>query len=373
MAEMNSPKRMVIVVGARPQFIKAAALHRTLKSAKNWETIWVQTGQHHDEALSHHFFNELSLPQPQVTLSPTSSSRELRMGDMMHGVREVIRKAKPDWVLVFGDTDSTLAGAFAASAEGVPLIHVEAGLRSHLWSMPEEVNRILTDRLSSILICPTDSAVLHLKREGITHVEGDSPHPSRPWVIRTGDIMHDNAIHFGSSWPEIDRGRGRILLTLHRPSNVDDPNLLRRWLNSVGAWLEKVGLEATFPVHPRTANVLDNNLPAWRKELRDNYIFTTNPLGYLDLLQAVCQAPLVLTDSGGVQKEAYSLGTRCVVLRGTTEWVEQVEREQSALAHGPADLDKLATTMLNKGRFKTDDLYGTGQAANDILRCLEKV
>ena len=179
---MNSPKRVMIVIGARPQFIKAAALHRALKNASGWEATWVHTGQHHDEALSTQFFLELELPEPQIRLSPRSDSRELRLGDMMHGIREAIQEVRPDWLLVFGDTDSTLAGAWAATAEEIPLIHVEAGLRSHRWSMPEEVNRVLTDRLSSLLVCPTDAAVAHLGG-GTPHLVR-SPHPARPGLAR---------------------------------------------------------------------------------------------------------------------------------------------------------------------------------------------
>ena len=369
---MNSPKRVMIVIGARPQFIKAAALHRALNNASGWEATWVHTGQHHDEALSSQFFEELELPQPDVRLAPRPDSRELRLGDMMHGIRESIQESSPHWVLVFGDTDSTLAGAWAASAEGVPLVHVEAGLRSHQWSMPEEVNRVLTDRLSSLLVCPTDAAVSHLEREGISHATSTSPHPTQPWVLRTGDVMHDNALHYGSAWPESKRGQGRILLTMHRPANVDDPNRLNAWLMAIGAWLQRTGHEATFPVHPRTAHVLDTHQPTWRETLQGQGIFCTSPMGYVALLEAVCAAPLVLTDSGGVQKEAYSLGTRCAVLRNTTEWVEQVERGHSVLVPEPEDLEGLADHMLSLGRFDTDDLYGSGYAAADILRCLDK-
>jgi UDP-GlcNAc3NAcA epimerase len=372
MAEMNFPKRVMIVIGARPQFIKAAALHRALKNASGWEATWVHTGQHHDEALSTQFFQELELPEPQIRLSPRSDSRELRLGDMMNGIRVAIQEARPDWLLVFGDTDSTLAGAWAATAEEIPLIHVEAGLRSHRWSMPEEINRVLTDRMSSLLVCPTDAAVAHLEREGISHTSSTSPHPKQPWVLRTGDVMHDNALHYGAAWPESGRGQGRMLLTMHRPSNVDHPARLQAWLGAIGTWLEQVGREATFPVHPRTARVLDAHQPTWREVLRRQHIFCTPPAGYVALLEAVCAAPLVLTDSGGVQKEAYSMGTRCLVLRDTTEWVEQVERGHSVLVSEPGELSHLADKMLGLGRFDTDDLYGNGHAAEDILRCMDE-
>lgn len=371
---MNSLRHILVVVGARPQFIKAAALHRVLRVSASWKSTWVHTGQHHDASLSSQFFEELELPVPDVTLTPRSESREWRLGDMMHGIRHAIQDGRPDWVLVFGDTDSTLAGAWAASAEGVPLVHVEAGLRSHDWGMPEEVNRVLTDRLSSVLVCPTDAAVEHLNSEGIRDTSGSgTPHPTRPHVLRTGDVMHDNAVHYGAAWPEEKRGMGKVLITMHRPANVDEPDRLRAWMNALTSWLSESGRSAVFPVHPRTAASFDSSWPNWRHELVQGGIETVEPLGYLNLLKALCEAPVVLTDSGGVQKEAFSMGTRCVVLRPSTEWVEQVQRGHSCLAAEPADLATCATRALELGRFAPDDLYGSGQSARDILRCLEAV
>ena len=371
---MKSPQHLLIVVGARPQFIKAAALNRALATSSNWKSSWIHTGQHHDHALSSRFFEELDLPTPEVTLTPNAESRELRLGDMMHGIRARIQEDRPDWLLVFGDTDSTLAGAWAAAAERVPLVHVEAGLRSHQWSMPEEVNRVLTDRLSSVLVCPTDVAVDHLKAEGIVHAcpVDALPNATMPVVLRTGDVMHDNALHFGTSWPVESRGRGQVLLTMHRPSNVDDPKRLRTWLESISHWLQSEGRRAVFPVHPRTQKSLDASWTNWREHAAGMGMDCVDPMGYLELLRAVCDAPLVLTDSGGVQKEAFSLGTRCVVLRPTTEWVEQVTLGHSTLVADPAELPDAAHTALHQGRFHPSDLYGSGHSAMDILRCLEE-
>lgn len=368
---MKSPQHMLVVVGARPQFIKAAALHRALRSSGRWESTWLHTGQHHDDALSTQFFRELELPDVDVSLTPRATSREWRLGDMMHGIRGAIREHSPGWVLVFGDTDSTLAGAWAAAAEGVPLVHVEAGLRSFDWSMPEEINRVLTDRLSHVLVCPTEAAVANLTSEGLVDRLVSVPHEARPSVLRTGDVMHDNALYFGSRWPEELRGSGAVFLTMHRPSNVDEADRLKAWMRSIGTWLQNQGRKALFPVHPRTKATFDASWNGWKKDLHDMQIEAVHPLGYLDTLQALCEAPLVLTDSGGVQKEAYSLGTRCVVLRANTEWVEQVERGHSVLVGQPEDLAAAALSLLSQGRFKTDDLYGTGQSAFDILRCLE--
>ena len=372
---MNAPHHMLIVVGARPQFIKAAALHRAMEASSMWKATWVHTGQHHDEALSERFFGELSLPVPEVRLHPRSTSRAMRLGDMMDGIEKAIVTHAPDWVLVFGDTDSTLAGAWAAAAQGIPLVHVEAGLRSYQWSMPEEVNRVLTDRMSSVLVCPTDAAVSHLKDEGICNrVEGHSckPNPTSPLVLRTGDVMHDNALHFSGQW-ELEPGQGPVLLTMHRPQNVDDIEVLAAWLRAIGAWLAEQGLSVLFPMHPRTLNTLEGQWPEWRGVLEDQNIDAVPPMGYVDLLKAAHHAPLILTDSGGVQKEAFSLGTPCAVLRDTTEWVEQVELGQSALVESPSELASVASAMLRQGRVAPGDLYGDGHAARAILECLEGI
>ena len=372
---MNSPYRLMVAIGARPQFVKAAALQRVWAERSSWQVTWVHTGQHHDEALSAQFFEELELPQPDVMLSVRHSSRAARMGDMMEGVQSAIQSHRPDAVLVFGDTDSTLAAAWASSAEGVPLIHVEAGLRSGLWSMPEEVNRVLTDRLSSVLVCPSAEAVRHLKREGIDHRWSGQgwPQPQAPCVFQTGDIMHDNAVHYGSQLSADATSNGRVLMTLHRPSNVDDQDRLMAWMDAVGGWAKSNGIRVRFPVHPRTRAVFNAHHVHWEDTLALHGIDVESPLGYLETLRAVMQSPLVLTDSGGVQKEAYSLGRRCVVLRETTEWMDQVRRGQSALASEPEELNRLANEMMEAGPFPTDELYGNGHAAQSIVDLLERM
>jgi len=371
---MNESRHILIVVGARPQFIKAAAIQRALEHSPKWTSTWVHTGQHHDDALSDVFFRELQLPNPDEWIHPNQTSREHRLGDMMYGIRKAIQRTQPGWVMVFGDTDSTLAGAWAATAESVPLIHIEAGLRSHQWSMPEEVNRMLTDRLSSVLVCPTDAAVMHLRNEGIYNEgregKGSSATPY-PYVLRTGDIMHDNAVHFSKSWSASERGKGKVLLTMHRPSNVDDPKRALDWLSSIGTWLRDNNLKALFPVHPRTEASLTNFSKEWREHCASMSIESIGPMGYLDVLKAIHHAPLVMTDSGGVQKESYSLGTRCVVLRAETEWIEQVECGQSILAPNPTDLSDCASEQFQLGPCSENGLYGDGQSACQILNCLE--
>jgi UDP-GlcNAc3NAcA epimerase len=366
---MNASKHMLIVVGARPQFIKAAALHRALSDGGGWRSTWLHTGQHHDEALSGQFFQELGLPEPDVRLTPNPMSRELRLGDMMEGIRSAIDVHCPSWVVVFGDTDSTLAGAWAATAKQVPLIHIEAGLRSHDWHMPEEVNRVLTDRMSSVLVCPTHAAVDHLTREAVldNSAHGEMPSVLKPWVLKTGDIMHDNAVHFNTQFDASKARSGSVLMTMHRPSNVDDPEVLWSWIEAIGAWLKTRDLRAVWPIHPRTQKGLQSSSQAWQARLARNGVEAVEPMGYVDLLEALHRAPLVLTDSGGVQKEAYSLGRRCVVLRDTTEWTEQVSEGQSVLCPTPATLELLADGLLEQGPFSPGLLYGAGQAARELM------
>ena len=364
----------MVIVGARPQFVKGAALHRALVGRQGWKTTWVHTGQHHDEVLSEQFFAEFSMPAPDVRLHPDPSCRAKRLGDMMDGIQRAILAHQPDWVLVFGDTDSTLAGAWAAVAEGVPLVHVEAGLRSGDWAMPEEVNRVLVDRMSSVLICPTDESVEHLRQEGIEQRwnPGMKPSISAPVVLKTGDVMHDNALHLSRHFCEKDRGCGPVLLTMHRPSNVDDVTRLVSWLQAAGQWAQSQQRRICFPVHPRTEHSLTLWSMTWKEALRDWGIDASLPMGATELLRSIHGAPLVLTDSGGVQKECYSLGTRCLVLRDTTEWRDQITRGHSTLVPEPAMLAKAAESMLSLDRFEVDDLYGQGNAAHSILEALER-
>lgn len=366
---MNAFKHMLIVVGARPQFIKAAALQRALVDVGGWRSTWLHTGQHHDEALSGQFFQELGLPEPDVRLAPNPASRELRLGDMMEGIRTAIDAHRPTWVVVFGDTDSTLAGAWAATAKHIPLIHIEAGLRSHDWRMPEEVNRVLTDRMSSVLVCPTHAAVDHLQREAILDNSTDRTMPSvrNPWVLKTGDIMHDNAVHFNAQFDARKARSGRVLMTMHRPSNVDDPLVLWSWVEAIGAWLKTRELRAAWPIHPRTLKGLQTSSQPWQARLATCGVDAVEPMGYVDLLEAVHRAPLVMTDSGGVQKEAYSLGRRCVVLRDSTEWTEQVAEGQSVLCPVPEALARLSDGLFEQGPFTPGLLYGDGQAAHELM------
>jgi len=304
--------KILTVVGARPQFIKAAPVSKGLQAAGHREFL-LHTGQHYDHGMSQVFFDELGMRPPDVNLDVRSGSHGQQTGQMLMRIEDILLQEKPDWVLVFGDTNSTLAGALAAIKLHIPLAHVEAGLRSFNRLMPEEHNRVLTDHCADLLLCPTQVAVDNLAREGITQ-----------GVHKVGDPMYDAALMFG----EVARARSTIikdlglgekqflLLTVHRQENADQPAHLRSILDTLGEVDERV----VFPVHPRTrARIADAGIA-----LAPN-ISTIEPVGYLDMLQLEQSARLILTDSGGVQKEAYFFATPCLTLRTETEWIETVE------------------------------------------------
>jgi UDP-GlcNAc3NAcA epimerase len=309
--------KVLSVVGARPQFIKAALLSEEL-ARRNWQECLVNTGQHYDYKMSKVFFDELGIKDPEYNLEVGSASHAVQTALMMQRLEPVVLAEKPDWVIVFGDTNTTLAGALVAAKLKIPLAHVEAGLRSFDKSMPEEINRIVTDHVSQLLLAPTQRAADNLHREGI--VAG---------VAVVGDLMIDLVHRAAASV------RGRPLpscipfaagtyglATVHRASNTDDVGAFRRILDGIS----RLPFPVVFPVHPRTAPLVED-LP----EPPRNILFC-EPLSYLDMVAAEMHARVILTDSGGVQKEAYVLGVPCVTLRNTTEWTETLEDGWNVLA-----------------------------------------
>ena len=350
---------LLTILGARPQFIKAAALTRAIakKVDLGWSQSIIHTGQHYDAKLSDIFFEELNLPRPDFTLRLQSSERAARMHEMKLGIANAIMKCTPDAVLVYGDTDSTLAGAQAADEQGIPIIHIEAGLRSFDLDMPEEVNRIATDKLSSILIAPTTTAIQNLKNEGISG------------AFLTGDIMHDNALYFTKDMQGLKSKS--VLLTMHRPSNVDDHFRLESWIDAIGVWCMRHDVEAAFPVHPRTKKSLIALYGSvWSHVLLEKNIYAIDPVGYIELLRLIKTSSLVITDSGGIQKEAYSCETPSVVIRRNTEWVELVNAGHTVLCFEPKELSECADSQFGRNIDVNDALYGDGKAADDILRIL---
>lgn len=351
---------IVTVVGARPQFVKAGVVSRALAGTGVREVL-VHTGQHFDANMSDVFFHEMGIPAPDHHLGVGGGSHGVQTARMLEGVERVLQDVRPDWLLVYGDTNSTLAGALAAAKLHVPVAHVEAGLRSFNRRMPEEVNRVLTDHVAELLFAPTEVAERHLAREGI---------PAER-VHRVGDVMYDAALHFADraereSTVLADLGLepGRyVLATVHRAENTDDPARLR----AIVEGLTKVAadLPVVLPLHPRTRGALrDQGLAA-------DALRVVEPLGYLDMVRLERDAALVATDSGGVQKEAYFFGVPCVTLRDETEWVELLEAGWNRLAP-PTGADAVADAVRGAlgTRGRTGELYGDGTAAVKVARIL---
>jgi UDP-GlcNAc3NAcA epimerase len=342
------------VVGARPQFIKAAPVGRALRDAGYLEVL-VHTGQHYDDEMADVFFRELEIPTPDVNLEVGSGSHGFQTGQMLMRLEPVLEEEKPDWVLIYGDTNSTLAGALAASKLHVPLAHVEAGMRSYNRAMPEEINRVLADHVSDLLFCPTSTGVENLRREGITR-----------GVRLVGDVMYDALQIFLPAARRRSRileelgiaPRGYALLTAHRAETVDSDSRLTRLLAQVG----KLDLPVVFPVHPRTRKRIESLglLEALAVSIR-----VVPPVGYLDMLVLEAEARVVLTDSGGVQREAFFLSVPSIILRSETEWPELVDSGASILAGD----DFQAVTMASIPRFpdtRPVDLFGRGDASAKI-------
>lgn len=306
--------KVVSVVGARPQFIKCAPVSCELR--KFAQDVLVHTGQHYDDSMSGVFFRELGLPEPNYHLAVGSGSHGHQTGEMLKKIEEVLLKEKPDVVLVYGDTNSTLAGALAAAKLHIPVAHVEAGLRSHNRKMPEEINRVMTDHLSSLLLCPTDTAVGNLRQEGVTngvHLVGDVMYDALLDGVeiakRTSKILNRLAVQPGQY----------ILVTVHRAENTDDPQRLEGIITAL-IGLADAGHRVVFPVHPRT----QKHLRGLSLDLHER-VLQIDPVSYLDMLFLESVARVILTDSGGIQKEAYWLRVPCLTLREETEWKETVE------------------------------------------------
>lgn len=345
------------MVGARPQFVKAGAMSRRLR--KRHREILVHTGQHYDHGMSAVFFEELGIPPPDHDLGVGSGGHGEQTGAMLVGIEKVLMAEQPDVVIVYGDTNSTLAGALAAAKLHVPVAHVEAGLRSFNRRMPEEVNRVVTDHLSHILLCPSDAARANLAAEGITS-----------GVHVVGDIMVDAIRTFGQRARDrssvLDRlgikPKQYFLATVHRAENTDDASRL-------GAILEtfaRLPLPVVFPVHPRTERRLRDIAL-----VRSDRLILTEPVGYLEMLRLQAQAAAVLTDSGGMQKEAYCLGTPCITLREETEWIETVETGWNRLCGVEPARILAAVDELPNDTLPRPPLYGDGHSADRMIAVLE--
>lgn len=351
--------KIVTIVGARPQFIKASPVSAALR--KNNTEYLIHTGQHYDENMSKLFFDELGIPQPDLNLGIGSGHHAEQTGQMLIGIEKVLLEQTPDVVLVYGDTNSTLAGAIAASKLNIPIAHVEAGLRSFNKTMPEEVNRVLTDKISNLMFCPTQTAVTHLKAEGIN--EG---------VFLTGDVMYDASLHFSKLADQKGSVVGRlelspkeyILATCHRPQNTDDQAIL---INIIEAFIES-GEQIVFPVHPRTKGFL-NKFGLYEKIENSSNLKLIEPVGYLEMIQLERDAKKILTDSGGVQKEAYFYHVPCITMRPETEWTETVDDGWNVLVG--ADKAKILDAIASfNPSHEHNNHYGDGKASGKIAELM---
>jgi UDP-GlcNAc3NAcA epimerase len=357
-AENRIPMRIASIVGARPQFVKAAALSRELR--KRHEEILVHTGQHYDYAMSGVFFDGLDIPRPDFNLGVGSGRHGAQTGAMLKAIEEVLISTRPDRVLVYGDTNSTLAGALAASKLHIPVVHVEAGLRSYNRRMPEELNRVLTDQLSDLLLCPSRTAMNNLAAEGITkgvHVVGDVMLDVLNWAKERAKAGPNRML----SQLQLKQGQ-YLVATVHRSENTDDRARLSAILKALNTLEEPV----IFPVHPRTRKVIDSD---GQCQLRP-HVRLIEPLGYFDMVALSHSARMILTDSGGLQKEAYWLGVPCITLRDETEWVETVEAGWNTLAG--SDTEKIVQVVRSQAApGSRPPLYGEGKVAERCVAALE--
>lgn len=361
--------KLVTVLGARPQFIKAGSVSRhIMKQRENGcdiEEIIVHTGQHYDRNMSDVFFEEMKIPRPDYHLGIGGKSHGAMTGQMLEKIEEILLQERPDLLMVYGDTDSTLAGALAAVKLHIPIAHVEAGLRSFNMNMPEEINRILTDRISEILFCPTDSAVENLKTEGFKVDGSDERATGFGKVLKVGDVMQDGAMFYRSfaRRPSVlDAMNDFVLCTIHRAENTDDDFRLRNIVEAIEEVAKSV--EVVLPLHPRT-----------RKKLSDISITPRNvtiidPIGYLEMIWLLDNCSLVMTDSGGLQKEAFFFKKPCITFRDETEWIELVENQFNILVGADK---KRAIEAFENARFNRNfdmPLYGGGKASQRIVSYL---
>lgn len=357
--------KILTILGARPQFVKAGAVSREISKYENIKEVIVHTGQHYDKNMSDIFFEELKLPKPDYYLGIGGKSHGAMTGQMIEKIEEVALNEKPAWIVVYGDTNSTLAGAIVASKLHIKLAHIEAGLRSYNMNMPEEVNRVLTDRVSTLLFCPTDTAVKNLEKEGFPFKLTKDIEQK---IVNVGDVMQDAAMFYKdlAKKPDIEIEKDFILCTVHRAENTDNQERLKNIFEALNEIAKEKHI--ILPIHPRTKNILKNS------KLNIQNLTLIEPVSYLEMIWLLENSDLVMTDSGGLQKEAYFFKKPCITLRDETEWVELVERGVNVLAG--ADKDKIIEVYKNHSKFNTEnsklDLYGNGKASEKIIKELLK-
>lgn len=350
--------KIITILGARPQFIKAAPVSRVLR--ESFTELIVHTGQHYDANMSDIFFEELHIPKPDYHLGVGSGNHGKQTGEMLEKIEEIVLSEKPDFLMVYGDTNSTLAGALVAAKLHVPVIHIEAGLRSFNKKMPEEINRIMTDHVSEYLFCPTDTAVKNLKDENITHN-----------VFNIGDVMYDAVLYN----KELANSKSQVLaehqleaknyhlITIHRAENTDDLQNMKNILEA----FSQIEETKVWPIHPRTKN----KLLSYGLQLdKIPNLKVIEPVGYLDMLTLEANAKKIITDSGGVQKEAYFMNVPCVTVREQTEWVETMEGDANILTG--TDTSKILQAVQKQVKPDYKKVFGDGKASEKIVQLITK-
>ncbi len=343
-------KKIVTILGARPQFVKAAVLSRVISDKDEIEEIIIHTGQHYDSNMSDVFFDEMDISKPKYNLDINGLGHGAMTGQMLEKIEKILMGEKPDAVVIYGDTNSTIAGALAAKKIDIKVIHIEAGLRSFNMQMPEEINRILTDRISDLLLCPTDTAIKNLEKEGFDNLDIQ--------VVKSGDIMKDAVAFYSKDSAKRSsvikdlklENKEFVLATIHRQENTDDLSKLK----SIFEGLEEVSkeMEVVIPLHPRTKNILEKN------DLKYNITFI-DPVGYFDMLELLKNCKMVVTDSGGLQKEAFFNKKYCIIIREETEWVELVENGFAKIVgHNKEEILHAVQYFKNKQSDFDIHLYG---------------
>lgn len=375
--------KIVTVIGARPQIIKAAALSRAIKNSfsERINEVIIHTGQHYDANMSQVFFDELGIPQPNYNLNIGSASHGVQTARMIEGIETILMDEKPDYLVLYGDTNSTLAGTIAASKIHIPIVHIEAGLRSFNKKMPEEINRIMCDHASSLLFSPTHTGYNNLRREGFSDDNKVPFTTDKPGIFHCGDVMYDNSLHFKDmalekskviSENNLESGKF-ILGTIHRNNNTDEPERLNAIFSSILRISETFEVDVVLPLHPRTSKLLQTNLDAslYEKVNSNKRLKLIPPVSFLDMIALESNCNMVMTDSGGVQKEAYFFEKPCIILRSETEWKEIVEEGVAIVVD--ADENKIFAAydyFSDYDGMSFPSIFGDGKAAEFICETM---
>jgi UDP-GlcNAc3NAcA epimerase len=372
--------KILTIVGARPQIIKAAAISREINNhfSQEIEELIIHTGQHYDENMSSVFFDELEIPKPFANLNVGSGSHASQTAEIMNGIEKLIISMQANAVLIYGDTNSTLAAALASSKVHIPVIHIEAGLRSYNKQMPEEINRIMSDHVSTLLFCPTIQAIENLRKEGFSTNINQKASIDSPNIYHCGDVMYDNSLYFSKISAKKSsvifnlnlENANFVLATIHRNNNTDSEERLSAIFQALLSISEQNKIKIVLPLHPRTLKMMHEILSKKLLDLISSSIWIKiiEPVGFLDMIELEKNANIIITDSGGVQKEAFFFQKPCVILRPETEWVEIVENGNAILT----DADELKIieayfSLSNNNSYTYPPFYGDGNAANFII------